>query len=192
MSLVWIWIQRKKIEWETNKTHQYQSIKRIPRWVAADWMIRTVLHTNLSLSLSVTAEKQKNEGRKEGRRGNFLEKQRRKGHCRRNKIWFRDEGSSWSWRRSQRNRISLSLSLSFALFSSAFLLCYFALTLLVTCVTRSSVFFLPYVSLLSLHFFFFLLIFFIILKPYSNCTRISFGRQIKRDYHLKIIKIISF
>jgi hypothetical protein len=71
-------------------------------------------------------------------------------------------------------------------------LCYFALTLLVTCVTRSSVFLLPYVSLLSLHFFFFLLIFFIILKPYSNCTRISFGRLIKRDYHLKIIIIISF
>jgi hypothetical protein len=47
-------------------------------------MIRTVLYTNPSLSLSVTAEKQKNEGRKEGR--NFLEKQRRKGHCRRNKI----------------------------------------------------------------------------------------------------------
>jgi hypothetical protein len=38
-------------------------------------------------------------------------------------------------------------------------LCYFALTLLVTCVTRSSVFFLPYVSLLSLHFFFFYLYF---------------------------------
>jgi hypothetical protein len=29
-------------------------------------MIRTVLYTNPSLSLSVTAEKQKNEGRKEG------------------------------------------------------------------------------------------------------------------------------